>query len=179
MLADYLQAFCRVTIGLAFLVSATGKLRNIGAFEAAIADFEVLPRHWRRAAALCIPGAELCIVLLVVTGGPLLVVGFAMAVILLLAFSIALVRVLRRNFSVTCNCFGPTAQRVSTYDVIRNAILIDCGLLGIWTLLEPRQSLPGTEVILLALMASCFVVLLIHLRDVIETLRRPFASLEE
>jgi hypothetical protein len=179
MLADYLLVFFRVTIGLLFLISATGKLRDTAAFQEAVVDFQLLPRSWSRAVALGVPGAELCVVLLVAAGGPLLLVGFALAAALLLVFSTALVTVLRRDFTVTCNCFGPTVRRVSIYDVIRNAILIACALLGIWTLLEPRRGLPGTEVILVVLMASCFVVPLIHLSDVVETLRRPFKALED
>ena len=179
MPADYLLAFCRIAIGLLFVVSAIGKLRDFAAFRSSVAGFELLPRAWSGRAAVGLLGTELGVVLLLAAGGPLLPVGLSLAALVLLGFSAALVAVLRRGLKVACNCFGPTTRRVSAYDVVRNLVLFACAVLGAWALVASRQGLSATEVVLVALMAGCFVALLTQLGDVAETLRRPFSVMEE
>jgi Methylamine utilisation protein MauE len=179
MPADYLLAFCRIATGLLFAVSAIGKLRDFAAFRASVAGFELLPRAWSPIAARVLLGAEVGVVLLLAVGGPLLPVGFWLAALVLLGFSAALVAVLRRGLRVTCNCFGPTTRHVSYYDVIRNLVLLAVALLGVLALAASGQALDGTEIVLVALMAGCFVALLTQLADVAETLRRPFSVMED
>jgi hypothetical protein len=81
---------------------------------------------------------------------------------------------LRRNAKMTCNCFGRREQHISRYDVARNALLVLCSVAGVWALTSPHQALSGGEIVLVGLMAMCFVVLITNLADIALTLWRPF-----
>ncbi len=174
MSAVYVLMFCRITIILVFALSLGGKILDIVNFQEAIVDFRLLPTRWSKAAAWTFLGVESAIVLLMAIGGSVLLIGFLLAMALLTVFSAALVLVLQRDIRVTCNCFGRTERRISPYDVARNVLLILCGLVGVWALVSPLQSLSEVEIILIGLMAVCFVVLVTNLADVVGTLRQPF-----
>lgn len=169
-----LLLFCRIVLAVTFAWSAAGKLRDMPAFRAAITSFELLPARWSAALAWAVLAGELAVVGLLVIGWPVLLAGFALAAGLLLVFSIALGLVLRRSRTVSCHCFGPAEQPVSWYDLVRNALLIGCGLVGGWSSDAALRSLSGDELALLLLMALGFVVLVTHVGDIVETLRQPF-----
>ena len=178
MLATYALLFCRIAIILVFTLSFVGKVRDITAFREAVTDFRLLPESWSRTLAWTFPGAELAVVLLVMGGGSGLLLGFLLAAAWLMVFSLALVIVLGRNSRVTCNCFGGTVRRISPYDVARNTILLLCSLIGMRALIGSAQNSTGLENVLIGLMAGSFVVLLINLADIAETLRQPFRIFE-
>jgi hypothetical protein len=175
MFAAFALMFCRITITLVFALSASGKALDISSFQESISNFRLLPPGWSKAVAWTLLLAESTVVALMMIGGSMLTIGFSMAAGLLVAFSAALVVALRRNVVTTCNCFGRTEQRVTPYDVARNVLLILCSLTGIWALVEPPQSFSGADIVLVSFMAGCFVALLTNLRNVVETLRRPFS----
>ncbi len=174
MVFNSLLTFCRLTIGLTFAWSVFGKLRDFSAFQAAVIDFRVLPPALSRSAAWLSLLAEFAILLMLAIGEALLLPGFVLAAGLLLFFSVALGLVLQRNMQVSCNCFGVTERRVSPYDVARNLLLIVGSLVGGWTSLNTSQPLATSALIILGLMALCFVILVTNLADVVETLRQPF-----
>ena len=166
--------FCRIVIGLVFALSATGKVLDFPAFQASVSNFQILPSGLNKAAAWIFLGAEFTIALLMAIGGSALLSGFVLAASLLVIFSAALVVALRRNTKTTCNCFGRTEQHISPYDVARNTLVVLCSVAGVWALASPHQALYGLEIVLLGLMAACFVVLITNLADVATTLWRPF-----
>ncbi len=176
MVAAYTLMFCRITIALAFAISVFGKAQDITAFQEAISDFQILAPDWSKTAAWVFLCAETCGVLLMVIGGGLLLPGFLLAALLLLTFAVALVLVLLNKRRISCNCFGRSQRRISPYDVVRNLLLTACGLVGVWALVETQQALPAIDSLLIGLIATCFVVLVTNMADVIETLRHPFAS---
>lgn len=175
MTASYGLMFCRIAIAAIFAWSALGKLRDLRGFRDAITAFRLLPRDWSAPLAWGIVGGEVTVVLLMLSGVPaLLGMGFTLAVGLLALFAVALIAALRRSLAVSCNCFGGSEQRISWYDVVRNALLSGCCLLGGWLLTLPQRGLTIEETLLLGVMALGFVVLVTHVEDVLETLRRPF-----
>ncbi len=174
MVFNNLLLFCRLTIGLTFAWAVFGKLRDFAAFQTAVVDFRVLPPALSRIAACVSLLAEFAIMLMLGMGKVLLFPGFVLAAGLLLLFSVAFGLVLRRNMQVSCNCFGVTERRVSPYDVARNLLLIVGSLVGGWTSLDAIQPVAANVLILLGLMALCFVILVTNLADVVETLRQPF-----
>lgn len=175
MTAAYVVMFCRIAIAATFAWSASGKLRDMPAFRDAINAFGLLPARWSAALAWSFVGGEVVVTLLMTIGWPsLLLPGFVLAVGLLLIFSVALGSVMRRALTVSCNCFGRAEQHVSWYDLVRNGLLIGCGLIGGWSLAAVTRPLTGDELALLAIMALCFVVLVTHVGDIVETLRQPF-----
>ncbi len=85
----YLLVFCRMTIGLVFALSSFGKARDFAQFQQAIVRFQPLSRRLSKLAALLFLGGEGAVVLLIVIGGPALLPGFALAILLLLIFCAA------------------------------------------------------------------------------------------
>jgi hypothetical protein len=174
MSATYVLMFCRFTVIVMFVLSVSGKVKNIDAFQKSIEDFQLLPLAWSKVVAWAFLCMEAITILLTVIGGSALLVGFLLSACLLVVFSAALTLVLRRRVRISCNCFGWTERRISPYDVVRNALFILCSLVGLWALASPIQGLSGAEVVLIGFMAVCFVVIVTNLADVVETLRQPF-----
>ena len=85
----YLLAFCRVTTGLVFAISSFSKARDLAQFQQALLDFQLLSRRLSKLAALFFLCGEGIVVLLIVIGGPVLLPGFALAILLLLVFCAA------------------------------------------------------------------------------------------
>ncbi len=173
MLTGYVLLFCRIVIALVFIFSATGKLRDVAAFQAAVSDFQILPAKWNKAAAWLFLGAEILVVGLMLLGGNGLLIGFFLAAALLAVFSYALLNALQRKKALICNCFGATEQRISPYDVARNIALIACSLLGIWTVVRSFQYSFSVESIVVGLMAVSFTLIVTNLAGTVATLRQP------
>ena len=128
----YLLTFSRVALGLLFAYAFLAKVRDVAQFAAAVGRFELLPRRWVKTAALLFLAGELAVILLLLTGGSWLPLGFGLAALLLLLFTLALLSALRRNIQTSCSCFGTSDKPLTYYDVWRNAGFIACSLLGWW-----------------------------------------------
>jgi uncharacterized membrane protein YphA (DoxX/SURF4 family) len=171
----YMLAFCRVVIGLVFVVSSVSKALNIAQFRQTISNFHILPGRLSGVAAMLFLCGEFVVVVCVLIGGSLLAIGFSLAIFLLLLFCIALVSVLARGIHTTCNCFGPSAKQVSHVDVWRNVGFILCTLGGYgalaWT--KSTQGNPGLlEWGLTGLGAVVFVVIWIQLGEIVQLFRQ-------
>lgn len=173
-LALYLLAFCRVVMGLVFLVSSIGKARDLDLFRQTIRTFHILPPALSGVGAIAFICGEFAVVAVIVIGGPLLMPGFLLAAGLLVLFSIALVSVLLRRIRTSCNCFGTSAKAVSPFDVWRNVGFILCALVGgalTWTKdTQENLSLPGW--MLSGLGAVVFVVIWLQLREIAQFFRQ-------
>ena len=175
MVSLYILAFCRVVIGLVFVVSSISKVLHISRFRQAISNFHILPGQLSGAAAILFICGEFAVVIFVIISGPLLLFGFALAIFLLLLFCIALVSVLVRRIRTSCNCFGASTKQVSHFDVWRNVGFILCALGGYgalaWT--KGTQGNPGLlEWVLIGLGAAVFVVIWIQLGEIIQLFRQ-------
>lgn len=173
--AEHAVLLARALLGLTFLASATGKLRDLTAFAAAVEDFDVIPRQSARAAAFAVVIGELALVVAMGVGGPLLVPGFAAAAVVLVLFTAVLADALRRRRAVSCNCFGAATTRVSGYDIVRNAGLIAVAVAGALNArAAEQQGISGSEVLVLVLMAAGLALIALNFADVARTLRKPF-----
>jgi len=130
MLSTYVISFCRVAIGIIFLVAFTGKVSHINTFAHTVARFDMLPSRYIGAATLLFLSSEALIVMAMLIAGPLLPSGFALAIVLLTIFTLALRRALARSLQASCNCFGDTDKTISRYDVWRNYSFILLALLA-------------------------------------------------
>jgi hypothetical protein len=164
--------FCRWSIGLTFAVSAFGKARELRAFELAVVDLAGVPAGRARPVALATLLAEVLVVLAVAVGGPALPVGFGLAAGLLLLFSFVLARALRRRTAVSCNCFGASERPISGYDLVRNGALLACCVAGL--ALVDRPAPAAAVIVLLALMAGCFMLIVTNAEDIVDLLRKPY-----
>jgi len=158
--SPYLATFARMVVGVVFAVSALGKTRNPPAFERAITNFHIVPAPLVKMAAYLLLCAEFMVFGLMLLGGRFLWVGFLFAVLLLLAFSAALLSVLVRGIKTSCNCFGPAEKPVTGSDLLRNVGFIGWAVVGWWVISSPdaQASLKAIEQILLAFLATAFVI---------------------
>jgi len=170
----YMLAFCRVAIGLVFAISSCSKARDIGTFQQAVSGFHLLSRRVGNLAALLFLGGEFAVVLLVAIGGPLLLYGFALALLLLLLFCAALASVLSRGLRTTCNCFGSNNKPVTLVDIWRNVGFLLCAGGGcealIWTR-GTQGSLEGITWLFIALGAGVFVMIWVQLGEIMQLFR--------
>lgn len=175
MMSMYMLAFCRVVIGLVFVVSSGSKVLHISRFRQAIRNFHILPGRLSGVAAMLFLCGEFAVVVFVLIGGAFLLLGFSLAISLLLLFSFALISVLHRHIRTSCNCFGSKNNSVSTTDVLRNIGLITCACLGCGILVASHQvrgHLSLVEWGLLGLAATLFVALWLHLREIVQVFQQ-------
>ena len=171
----YLLAFCRVALGLVFLVSSLSKVRDLAQFQHTIRAFHLLPPALSGIAAILFLGGEAMVVVLLIIGGPLLLPGFVLGGSLLLVFSLALVSVLVRKIQTPCHCFGTRTKVTSPVDVWRNSAFILCALGGCVTLIGIKLSslsLSLFEWVLTGLGALVFVVIWIELGEIVQLFRQ-------
>jgi len=125
-----LLIFLRAVIGTAFLASAVLKLSDLSAFVDSLPRFGV-PRRYRGAVGWTLVGAELTTALTVVAGGPLLVTGFAIASVLLAAFSVVILTALGTGVVGPCHCFGKSLKPLSRVDLGRNGGFLVLAVIGL------------------------------------------------
>jgi methylamine utilization protein MauE len=118
----YLALAARVLLGVVFLISVGSKLRGPAAFAASVAALRVVPAGWVRAVAVLVVTGEAATVVLLAT--PAALFGFATAVLLLVAFSVAIGATIRRGTRTTCRCFGTSAVPLGPLHLVRNAALV-------------------------------------------------------
>jgi hypothetical protein len=125
---DGLSAFGAASVSLVFAVAALGKVVDRASFVRALRNQGLASRPARRAVAVAIPAAELgCAVALWIPS--LRRPAAFVAVVMLAAFSVVLVRSIMTGVKGGCGCFGSsTNDRVSWVSVVRNAVLIALAL---------------------------------------------------
>lgn len=174
MTLPYILAFCRVVIALVFWLSGASKVLDVAQFRQTIGNFNVLPRAFSGVAAILFLGGEFSVAILVIIGNSLLIVGFFLAIFLLLLFSIVLISALIRKIRTPCNCFGINTKQVASFDVWRNVGFILCALSGYGVLVwakKPERSLDLLEWLFIGLGAVSFVVVWMHLAEIVQLFR--------
>ena len=163
-------------IGLVFVISFVGKVRDVGQFAATIGRFDLLSHRWHKTAAWLFLGGEAAVIVLLIIGGRLLPLAFGLATLLLFVFTLALLSALRRGIETSCNCFGASEKPLTYYDVGRNAGFIACSLLGWWlTAQVPVITQPSNsaELALLSFGAALFVIVWTQLGELARLLAHP------
>lgn len=168
---------CRAALGLVFALSCWSKARDMATFAQAVARFQLIGSRWAGPAAALVVLAEAAVALTLALGGRWLVVGFALALSLLLVFSAALLIVLRRGLAVSCNCFGRASRPIAPVDLGRNTVLgtlSGAGLLLVATANPALPGLPADAAGLLILIAAALVAVTLHLPDLAQLYRSSF-----
>jgi hypothetical protein len=120
----FLVLLIRIFLGIVFLLSGLGKLRQFTAFKKAVVDYRILPIRLARIYALCLPWIELAVGLLFLLNLALHLALF-ITFFLLIGFVVALVVNLRANRLLKCHCYGLLGHnQISWGTVIRNLILL-------------------------------------------------------
>jgi hypothetical protein len=150
-----------------------GKVRDVDRFAETIRNFDLLPKQLARTAAVLFLTGEAVVVLFMVLGDRLLPVAFALAGLLLLLFTLALLSALRRGIKTSCNCFGASEKPLTYYDIWRNVGFIGCSVLGWWLaaqVLVTTQPSNWAELALLSFGAALFVIVWTQLNEVVTLL---------
>jgi peroxiredoxin len=120
---DAILLAARLLLAAVFLVAGVGKLARRERTEATLDKFGVAPGS-QTGLAIALPPAELAVavgLLITATAPWAALAGF----LLLTAFTIGIVRVLRGEEEVDCNCFGSLApSRISRWTLARNLALM-------------------------------------------------------
>lgn len=164
---SYLLAFCRVTLGLVFLFSGSGKVLHFPAFVQTIGRFRILPTSLSAPAAVLFCASEWAIIVCLVAGGPWLLVGFGLAGLLLLLFCAAMMAVIFRQIHTSCACFGATEEEITWANIWRNAGLLLCVLGGCTALSQTEKPLSLAGWAVISLSALGFVTIWLRLRDIV------------
>ncbi len=161
----YLLAFCKITLGLLFLISFLSKLNSFSQYVATVRDFQLLPKSFTRLAAVLVLISELLIVLFLFKWPG---IAFCLASILLVIFSAAFASVLVRNIQTTCNCFGTSQHPISQVDLLRNFGFLLCSCGGGWLATKPEipVSLAPLQLGIIGLIAFVFVLLWAQLGEI-------------
>lgn len=120
---------CRITMGLTCFLAGLSKVADPEGFAQAVARHGIVPPSLAPFVALTLPPVEVAV-------GLFLLVGFMTrwaalrAVVLLVAFSLAMCIALARGASFECGCLGIIAEeRIGLLTLTRNALLTACALL--------------------------------------------------
>lgn len=119
-----LALVARLLLALVFVISAVSKLRDGAAWRTAVQDFGV-PAPVVRPVAAVLPYLELACAVLLVCADPAATVGAVAALVLLTAFTLAIVANLLLGRRPDCHCFGAVGDGgISWRTVARNAALL-------------------------------------------------------
>lgn len=160
----YLALGCRCAIGVAFLVSAVGKLHSRPAFRAFASWLAALPvplvRRWPGLVAGVMAATEALIVVLVAL--PWMArAGLALAAVVLAVFAAGTWLAVARGADTPCQCFGVSASRLGRRHVVRDALLATVAVVGAAAAGSGGVRLGGVAVSLGAgLVIAVFVVFL-------------------
>ncbi|GGW40062.1 hypothetical protein GCM10010503_15620 [Streptomyces lucensis JCM 4490] len=160
----YTAVVCRAFLGFVFGASAFGKLRGRGAFGAfadGLSDLRVVPARLVRVVAAAVAGAE-AVVPPLLLGPATARAGLALALLLLGAFTLAVVVVLRRGTAASCPCFGASGAPFGARHVARNTVLTAVAAVGLSTAGAGPGRLAG---LLLAVLTGAVLAGLVVLLD--------------
>jgi methylamine utilization protein MauE len=128
MLDPVIVLIARFALGALFVAGAVDKLKDVGAFERALAGYRLVPETFERAAAWAIAAVEVPIGIGAFAQQPAALLA---AVALLAVYAAAIgVNLVRGRRFIDCGC-GGAAQPLSGGLVVRNVALIAVGMIAL------------------------------------------------
>ncbi len=125
MSAD-LQLVVRFALGIVFVLSSIGKLRDPKSFADGVADYQILPASLAHVAAVLIIGLEGWLAITHVTGWQL-AFSVPLGVGMLMSFAVAVGVNLGRGRALPCYCFGGhDGETISGRTLARLLLLLLC-----------------------------------------------------
>jgi hypothetical protein len=125
----YVSFGCRFLLLAVLLCSAVGKLRSFADFRVATAALVPAARPYAAPLSVAVVGTELAAVVLLAVPATV-PAGFAVALALLAAFTVAIGAALRRGTAAPCRCFGRSDRPVGVRHLVRNAGLLLAAAVG-------------------------------------------------
>ena len=169
---EFVLLFARAVLLGTFAVSVLAKLRAPHALPAAIRGLGVAGGAWVRPLAVGTVAAESLVVALLVHPGTV-VAGLVVALVVLAAFTVVLVRAVLRRSSATCACFGSTTAAVGPEHLARNGVLITVAAAGLLPAGSPGGPSPVAAAAVAATAALFVVILVVSVDEVALLLRGP------
>jgi len=167
----YVLLAVRLLVGIVFAVSATGKLRGVAAFR----HFEEsarsmgVPARLSRPVAVSVVAGE-CAAVVLLARGPGGAPGFALILLMLVAFTTAIARALRSGTKASCACFGATTAPLGRRHLVRNGVLLALAAFGLTAGLAGTPAPAEAAGVLVAAFAALVGALLVVFTDELGTL---------
>lgn len=176
---SFLYIFSRIFIGFAFGYASIAKMLDVRSFQNSVISFQLAPKKVSNYLAVLFVGGEIAVVVMMVTERKGSFLGFIFASMLLLIFSLALISILRRNILASCNCFGSSNEKISSFDVWRNLGLLAFSVIGAYTswLLSEQDvfaAFEEGEMIITALLAIASVLIWVNMRPFVKQISSLF-----
>lgn len=173
MIEVYVWLFCRILIGFVFGYASATKLRQSVVFMQAMEGLRLLPTRLVPAVAWLVIGLEAATALCLLVPGAPVMLGFQMALVLLIGFCGVLSLALQRKLTVRCHCFGATGMEISWLDIGRNLGFIACAVLGLAVVPAPDllSQLTWESVLGVTAGAALLALLWMHLDDIVYLVR--------
>ncbi|WP_020554394.1 MauE/DoxX family redox-associated membrane protein [Embleya scabrispora] len=152
----YIYVGCACLIGLVFAASAVTKLRDFDGFVDSIPGLVPMRAGSTRPIGYAVVAGEISVPVLVPvppTRGP----GFAIAGVLLAAFTAAIGAALRRGRRSSCRCFGASDAPLGPRHLVRNGVLLAASIAGL------SATGVGSSADLLPPLAGCAVAMVVGL----------------
>lgn len=165
----YIRFFCRITVIFLFAFSFITKVFDINEYVSSIRRFNIIPLRFSKIAAVIFTLLEGLIVLLLISDINFQLIGFGIAFVVLLTFTFAIGSALMRGMRISCNCFGSSETRISSYDILRNLLFIIFTVIGAALLIDDRNTLENIfliEGIIVSFWAIAFIVISTHLSNI-------------
>jgi hypothetical protein len=112
----------QLAIGVVFLLSSGGKLRDRGSFINGLAAYRIVPASWVKMIGLFIIGLESFLAAAHLTGH-LLRLALPVGLGLIATFGVAVAVNIKRDRALPCYCFGDSASIISGATLIRLGFL--------------------------------------------------------
>ncbi|MBF6328618.1 MauE/DoxX family redox-associated membrane protein [Nocardia transvalensis] len=173
MLIEYGVWVARLAVAVVFGLSAWGKWVDRNSAQQAVTDFGI-PLRWAPVVAGALPVVEVVIAVGVLPPWTAAVAASA-AVVVLMAFTVAVVRLLRRGKRPVCSCFGAMSTTpIGWRTVARNGVLILVAVgAAVGSFVYPRVPLGlSVDRIVGTTVVAVLVAVLIWLIGAVRALRR-------
>lgn len=175
----HVQLLLRLTLGGLLTLAAITKLTDRTAFQAAVAEFQLLPHALERPFAIALPFVELTLGALLLAGLGTAIAAWA-AVPVFLSFSIAIGVNMARGRELDCHCFGSVqSEPIGWPALIRSSALVIASLIVAFgasafgavdaLLLDSDGLPPASEIVPVILLAFVIFDVIILLPEAIAT----------
>jgi hypothetical protein len=161
----YVAFGCRVVLGVVFGWAAASKLRSRREFlryVSTVPGLAPVPYRWSVPIGALVVVAE-AIVALSMLDGSTATLGFHLAAVMSLAFTVVVVRALQRGRTTTCRCFG-TETRLRRRHVARNAGLT---LLAVAGAVTPGAAVHPAGAVVVGVGSLVLGLLIVRLDDLV------------
>lgn len=171
----YVADFCRVMLALTFLISSVSKLINVNEFKLTLLSLKIIPNRFISLSANLLILNEFLIILLLFISRQTIIIGFYLAISILLIFTFVLVIAIFTKDDFRCNCFGNSEKTASTTDIFRNVLLIILGITGSFIITSNHENYTLTffEWGVIVFFASIIMLLWSNLTDMYHFLHQP------